>query len=212
MILLLMGPPGSGKGTQAAKLSAFFGIPHVSTGDIFRDELARETPLGLKAKAYMEAGELVPDDVVTGMVKERLAKEDCRNGYILDGFPRTIPQAEELEAILRERNGSIDHVVHLDVSEDVIVKRLTGRLKCSACKRDYNAYFNPPRKEGTCDACGAALESRADDNEETIRNRLAVYEAETKPLLSFYGGKVVHIPGGGTPEETFSLIREAVAP
>lgn len=210
MRIILMGPPGSGKGTQATILADKLSVPHISTGDIFRAELGKGTPLGLKAKSYMEAGELVPDKIVTGMAGKRINKEDCAEGYILDGFPRTIPQAEGLGKILAENGTSIDLVLEITVDKDIITKRLTGRMGCEQCKQDFNRFFNPPHKEGVCDACGARLVSRADDNEETIQNRLKVYQQETAPLIEYYADKIITIDGNGTPDDVLKRVLKKI--
>ncbi|MFH1708747.1 MAG: adenylate kinase [Planctomycetota bacterium] len=209
MYIILVGPPGCGKGTQAKVLAEKLGIPSVSTGDIFRTELANKTPLGLKAKSYMDAGTLVPDEVVTDMVADRLKRPDCAKGCILDGFPRTIPQAEGLNKILAGRGVKIDHVVEIKVVDDIIIKRLTGRMACGTCKRDFNKFFNPPKVEGVCDACKGKLTSRADDNVETIQNRLKVYRNETAPLLAHYRDRLISVKGDGAPGDvTTSIIRK----
>lgn len=211
MIIILMGPPGSGKGTQAVMLAEKLELPHISTGDIFRHELSNNTPLGKKAKSYMNAGELVPDSVVTDMLQARITKDDCARGYILDGFPRTIPQAEQYDAILRDTDSSIDYVFNLAVGEDILIKRLTGRMGCEDCGKDFNRFFSPPEKEGVCDACGGNLVSRSDDNEETVKNRLTVYQKETKPLIDYYGSRVIAIDGSKNPETTLHDIMNVLS-
>jgi len=206
MRMILLGPPGSGKGTQAALLSEKLNIVPISTGDIFRSELKNNTPLGLKAKGYMEAGDLVPDEVVIGMVEGRIKQDDCANGYILDGFPRTVPQADGLEKMLANMDSGIDAIVEIAVEDELVVKRLTGRMGCEDCKKDFNRFFSPSKEEGICDACGGKLISRADDNEKTIRNRLEVYAKDTAPLLDFYKGRVLSFDGSLPIQDTLNAI------
>lgn len=189
MNILLMGLPGAGKGTQAERLVTTFDIPHISTGDMFRSAMQEETELGLKAKSFMDQGLLVPDEVTIGIVRERLGKDDCAKGFLLDGFPRTIPQAEALEAMLKEMNKQIDHVINIDVNRDLLVARLSGRRICKSCGATYHTEFNPPAVEGECDKCGGELYQRKDDNEETVATRLDVNIAQSKPLLTFYDSK-----------------------
>jgi adenylate kinase len=187
--LVLMGLPGAGKGTQADKIVDQYGIPHISTGDMFRAAMKEETELGLKAKSYMDKGELVPDEVTIGIVRERLSKPDCKKGFLLDGFPRTVPQAEALEDILTELNKKIDYVINIDVNHELLMARLTGRRICKNCGATYHLVFNPPAQEGLCDRCGGELYQRADDNEATVKNRLEVNMQHTAPLLNFYEAK-----------------------
>lgn len=189
MNLVLMGLPGAGKGTQAEKIVEKYGVPHISTGDMFRAAMKDETELGLKAKSFMDKGELVPDEVTIGIVKERLAKADCEKGFLLDGFPRTVAQAEALEDILFGLNRKIDYVINVEVDQDILMARLTGRRICKACGATYHLEFNPPAKEDTCDRCGGELYQRADDNAETVQNRLDVNVRQTAPLLAFYSEK-----------------------
>ena len=189
MNLVLMGLPGAGKGTQAEKIVENYNIPHISTGDMFRAAIKEGTELGLKAKSFMDKGELVPDSVTIGIVRERLSKDDCKKGFLLDGFPRTVAQAEALENMLSELERPIDFVINVDVDKDILMERLTGRRICKECGATYHLVFNPPAKEDTCDRCGGELYQRADDNAETVQNRLDVNLAQTKPLLSFYEGK-----------------------
>jgi adenylate kinase len=184
--IILLGPPGAGKGTQARRLSERYGLPIVATGDIFRDQIARETPLGVQAKEFYERGEYVPDDLTTKMVLERLFQPDVREGFILDGYPRTVPQAQSLERALAEKGQSISAVLNFKISDAVAVKRLMARLVCPNCKRSYNTEFKPPRVPGICDVCGHQLVNRADDDEETIMKRLEVYKRETKPLVLYF--------------------------
>ncbi|WP_059174143.1 adenylate kinase [Bacillus sp. FJAT-27445] len=189
MNLVLMGLPGAGKGTQAEKIVEQYGIPHISTGDMFRAAMKEGTELGLKAKAFMDEGALVPDEVTIGIVRERLSKEDCNNGFLLDGFPRTVPQAEALESILDGLNKKIDYVLNIDVDQSILMERLTGRRICKNCGSTYHLVFNPPAVEGVCDRCGGELYQRADDNADTVQNRLDVNMKQSKPLLDFYTEK-----------------------
>lgn len=184
-----MGLPGAGKGTQAEKIVDSYGIPHISTGDMFRAAMKEGTELGLKAKSYMDQGALVPDEVTIGIVRERLSKEDCNEGFLLDGFPRTVPQAEALEAILQDLGKKIDYCINIDVDQDILMERLTGRRICKECGATYHLVFNPPAKENECDRCGGELYQRADDNESTVKNRLEVNIQQSKPLLDFYETK-----------------------
>lgn len=184
-----MGLPGAGKGTQAEKIVQKYGIPHISTGDMFRAAIKGETELGLKAKSFMDKGELVPDEVTIGIVRERLSKDDCEKGFLLDGFPRTVAQADALEDILSDLNKKIDYVINIDVDQSILMERLTGRRICKDCGATYHLVFNPPAKDGVCDRCGGELYQRVDDNEATVQNRLDVNIKQTKPLLDFYETK-----------------------
>ncbi len=184
-----MGLPGAGKGTQAEKIVEKYNIPHISTGDMFRAAIKDGTELGLQAKSFMDKGELVPDEVTIGIVRERLSKEDCNNGFLLDGFPRTVPQAEALEAILTDLDKKIDYVINIEVNSEILLERLTGRRICKECGSTYHLVFNPPSQEGKCDKCGGELYQRADDNEETVGTRLQVNIEQSKPLLDFYQEK-----------------------
>ncbi|MBD8070931.1 adenylate kinase [Bacillus sp. PS06] len=186
MNLVLMGLPGAGKGTQAERIVEDYQIPHISTGDMFRAAMKDETDLGLKAKSFMDKGELVPDEVTIGIVRERLSKDDCEKGFLLDGFPRTVPQAEALEQILADLNRKIDYVINIDVDQDILMERLTGRRICKSCGATFHLVFNPPANPGVCDKCGGELYQRADDNEETVGTRLEVNVKQSQPLLSFY--------------------------
>lgn len=186
MHILLMGPPGAGKGTQAAELVKEFAIPHISTGDMFRAAIKEGTALGREAKGYMDQGKLVPDSVTIGIVRERLAKDDCMKGFILDGFPRTVEQADALDGILKDLGLSLTRVLNINVPAADLIERATGRRICKKCGATYHVKFNPPKKEGVCDACGGELFQRADDTAETMKNRLSVYEASTKPLIDYY--------------------------
>ena len=208
MKLILLGPPGAGKGTQAVRLVEHYKIPQISTGDILRKAVKEGTEMGAMAKGYMDKGALVPDEVVIGIIRDRILEPDCKNGYILDGFPRTIAQAEALDEMLGKMNSHLDHVVNIAVNDEEIVKRLTGRRTCPACGAGYHIQFDPPAKEGVCDKCGGALIQRDDDTEGTIRSRLKVYREQTEPLISFYGtkGLLRTIPGEGGMEEIFNSI------
>jgi len=212
MRIILLGAPGSGKGTQAQKLVEREGIPQVSTGDLLRDAVSRGTELGKKAKVAMDAGELVSDDIVLGMIRERLAKPDAEKGFILDGFPRNLAQAESLDGVLDEIGAPLDAAVLMDVDFEVLLKRLTGRRTCSGCGRVYNVYFFPPETDGVCDGCGGELIQRADDNEETIGQRLKVYESQTAPLVAFYEdrGKLKVVPAEGEIDEVFQRLETAL--
>lgn len=186
MQLLLMGPPGAGKGTQAAELVKKFSIPQISTGDMFRAAVKEGTELGKKAKACMETGALVPDEVTIGIVRERLAKDDCKGGFILDGFPRTVAQAEALTKILDELGMKLTRVLNIHVPAEDLIERAVGRRICKKCGATYHVKFNPPKAENVCDNCGGELFQRADDNEATMKNRLGVYEDSTRPLIDYY--------------------------
>ena len=206
MRIVLLGAPGAGKGTQAKKLIDKYGIPQISTGDILRQNVAEGTPLGKEAKSYMDKGELVPDSVVLGLVEDRLKKDDCKKGYILDGFPRNTAQAEALDKILASLGMSLTGALSVDVPKDDLMKRLTGRRTCKGCGQMYNVYFSPSKNESVCDKCGGALFHRDDDKEETIKRRLDVYDAQTAPLIDYYGKKNIlkSVDGGtGTIDEIF---------
>jgi adenylate kinase len=200
--LVMLGAPGAGKGTQARGIAECFGIPHISTGDILREAVTKATPLGLAAQKEMEAGRLVPDEVVCGLVKERLQQPDARSGFILDGFPRTLGQARYLDRLLQSGGQADVFVLNLRVDPELLVKRLTGRRTCPVCGQIYNVYFNPPRKEGRCDRECAKLIRRSDDNEQTIRERFVAYENETKPLIEYYSRRnLLHdFDADGAPE------------
>lgn len=189
MNILFMGPPGAGKGTQAERITASYGIPHISTGDAFRLAMKQGTPLGLQAKSYVDQGLLVPDEVTNGIVRERLAAPDCASGFLLDGFPRTIAQAHALDGMLAEMGRKIDHVINLKVDRSLLLARLTGRRICKSCGSTYHVLFNPPKQEGVCDKCGGELYQRSDDTEEKVGTRLDEYTTKTAPLLAYYADK-----------------------
>ncbi|STY44540.1 Adenylate kinase [Listeria grayi] len=192
-----MGLPGAGKGTQAEQIVSKYNIPHISTGDMFRAAIKNGTALGLKAKSFMDEGNLVPDEVTNGIVRERLAEPDAKDGFLLDGFPRTVEQAEELEAILSELGTELDAVINIEVEKDVLIKRLTGRWICPTCGRTYHELYNPPKTAGVCDDDGSKLYQREDDKKETVENRLNVNLKQTQPLLDFYTekGKLASVNG-----------------
>ncbi|WP_455675419.1 adenylate kinase [Pradoshia sp.] len=210
MNLVLMGLPGAGKGTQAERIVEEYQIPHISTGDMFRAAMKDETPLGLEAKSYMDKGELVPDEVTIGIVRDRLAKGDCQKGFLLDGFPRTVAQAEALEALLAEMDRQLDYVINIEVDKSILMERLTGRRICKACGATYHLVFNPPAKEGVCDRCGGELYQRADDNEATVKNRLDVNIQQSQPLITFYEGKgyLRNLDGQQPIDKVFADIEE----
>lgn len=212
MNLILFGPPGAGKGTQAKFIVDSYQIPQISTGDMLRAAVKEKTPLGVVAKQIMDVGGLVPDEVVLGIVKERLALSDCDNGFVLDGFPRTIPQADALDGILAGMERTIDHVISLEVDNGEIVKRLSGRRTCGACGRGFHVTYDPPAVADVCDSCGAALSQRDDDREETVMKRLAVYDQQTAPLKSYYEQKCLlrHIEGCGSIGDIQLQIKKAI--
>ncbi|MGL4523458.1 MAG: adenylate kinase [Bacilli bacterium] len=189
MNLLLMGLPGAGKGTQAERMVEKYNIPHISTGDMFRAAIKGGTELGVKAKSFMDQGQLVPDEVTIGIVKERLSKDDCEKGFLLDGFPRTVPQAEALDALLKELGRELNFCINIDVDASILMERLTGRRICKECGATYHLVFNPPQDPTRCDRCGGELYQRSDDNEETVGNRLAVNIEQSAPLIEFYSAK-----------------------
>lgn len=208
MRLILLGAPGAGKGTQAEILSKELNIPTISTGNILRAAMKNGTPVGLKAKSYVEAGKLVPDDVIIGIIEERLAQPDCSNGYILDGVPRTIPQAQAME----EKGVGIDWAVSIEVADQVIVERMSGRRTCKNCSQTFHIVNNPPKQEGICDSCGGELAIRKDDAPETVMTRLQVYHKETEPLKDFYAerGKLKTVENQPSIEATTAAIRETL--
>ena len=188
MNIILLGPPGAGKGTQAKKISEIFSLPHISTGDMLRENISNNTPLGLKAKSYMSRGELVPDELLITIIKDRLSRADCSGGFLLDGYPRTIPQADALQMILTESSRKIDFVLNIEVDDEELIKRLSGRRMC-ACGTSFHIVFNQPEKEGICDTCNGKLYQREDDKADAIRNRLVVYKKQTQPLINYYKNK-----------------------
>lgn len=210
MRLIMLGAPGAGKGTQAARVAEKLQIPHISTGDIFRANLKNGTELGKKAKEYMDAGKLVPDELTCDLVADRLAQADCADGFILDGFPRTIPQAEALDKVLEKLGTTIDYAVNIDVPDEAIVSRMSGRRACVGCGATYHIVFNPPKKEDICDHCGAGLILRDDDRPETVQTRLRVYHEQTQPLIDFYGskGNLVTVDGTQNMDDVFRSILE----
>ncbi|WP_456277067.1 adenylate kinase [Bacillus sp. AK128] len=210
MNLILMGLPGAGKGTQAEQIVEQYNIPHISTGDMFRTAIKEGTELGLKAKSFMDQGQLVPDEVTIGIVRERLGKDDCKKGFLLDGFPRTVAQAEALEDLLNQLERTIDYVIHIHVDQGLLMDRLTGRRICKNCGSTYHLVFNPPAVDGVCDKCGGELYQREDDNAETVGNRLEVNTKQMKPLLDFYEGKgyLRTINGEKEIEDVFADINE----
>ncbi len=212
--LILLGPPGAGKGTQAGRIVEEYGIPHVSTGDILRGAVKNQTQMGLEAKKYMDAGELVPDSVVIGIVKDRLQESDTAKGFLMDGFPRTIPQAEALDAALDGLGRAVTKTVVVLVDEEELVRRLSGRRICRVCQAPFHVVFNPPKKEGVCDKCGGELYQRDDDSEATVRNRLEVYRNQTEPLIDYYdqAGLVTRVDGAQSPEKVYEDIRAALGP
>ena len=211
MDFILLGPPGAGKGTQAKLMIDKWKVPQVSTGDILRAAVREGTALGVEAKGFMDSGGLVPDRVVIGIIAERLKEEDATDGFILDGFPRTIPQAQALQGILDDLGRNIDHVISIEVDDEELVARLTGRRMCKGCGESFHIVFNPSAKEGVCDRCNGELYQRDDDQEETIRQRLAVYSDQTQPLIAYYEkqGKLRRIDGTGSIEAIFSRVLEA---
>lgn len=209
MRLVLLGAPGCGKGTHSAWMTEAYGIPQISTGDILRDAVAAGTDLGRQAKQYMDAGGLVPDGLILNLMRERLAAADAANGFILDGFPRTIPQAEGLEQVLTDRGERLDGVVRIDVAREELVRRLTSRRVCPGCKAVYNLSFRPPQQEGICDHCGGRIIQRPDDSEETVLSRLKVYEEQTAPLIEYYqaAGLLATVDGN----QGFAEAKQAIA-
>jgi len=213
MYLVLLGPPGAGKGTQADLLSRNRDIPHISTGDILRSAVDEETELGEEAREHMERGDLVPDEVVIGITRQRLAADDVADGFVLDGFPRTVRQAESLDSIMQQdMDGSLDVVINLDVPETELIRRMTGRRICPTCGRNYHLVFNAPRSLGECDECGSDLIQREDDKESVVRQRLQVYQKSSKPLIDYYDdlGLLVNVDGRGSVEQVYEAIEDLI--
>ncbi|MBE5871663.1 MAG: adenylate kinase [Lachnospiraceae bacterium] len=208
MKIIMLGAPGAGKGTQAKMIADKYSVPHVSTGDIFRANIKNGTELGMEAKKYMDAGQLVPDELTVKILLDRVAQDDCKNGYVLDGFPRTIPQAEVLDNALNELGDKIDYAINVDVPDENIVKRMGGRRACVSCGATYHIEHVPPKKEGICDRCGSELILRDDDKPETVKNRLNVYHEQTQPLIDFYTNKGILKTVDGTVDmkDVFSAI------
>ena len=206
MKIIMLGAPGAGKGTQAKKIAAKYAIPHISTGDIFRANIKNNTELGQKAKTYMDKGELVPDELVVDLIMDRFKEADCANGYVLDGFPRTIPQAEALDKALSANGESVDYAINVEVPDENIINRMSGRRACVGCGATYHIQFNPTKVEGICDACGEKLILRDDDKPETVKNRLSVYHEQTQPLIDYYTkeGILKSVDGTKDLEEVFA--------
>ena len=208
MKIVMLGAPGAGKGTQAIMISEKYGLPHISTGDIFRANIKNGTELGMRAKAYMDEGRLVPDELTVELLLDRVADEDCRNGYVLDGFPRTIPQADVLTEALAKTGDKVDYAINIDVPDENIVRRMSGRRACPGCGATYHIEHIPPKKEGICDVCGQKLVQRDDDKPETVLKRLGVYHEQTQPLIDYYekAGVLRNVDGTRSLEEVFSDI------
>lgn len=210
MRLLIMGAPGAGKGTQAALIKEAYNIKHISTGDMFRKAISEKTPTGIEAKSYIDQGKLVPDSVTNKLVRERLSEKDCENGFLLDGYPRNLAQAEELDKILKDLGIKLDAVINVSVDDNFLIERITGRRTCTKCGASYHVSFNKPKVEGICDECGSTLIQRPDDSEETIKNRLSVYYEKTKPVLDYYEAQniVKNVDGIGEINEIFEKIKK----
>lgn len=213
MILILFGPPGAGKGTQSVEITNQYGIPGISTGDLLRAEVEAKSDLGKEARAFMDRGELVPDSLIIAMIRKRIAAPDCSRGFILDGFPRNVAQAESLDSLLGDVRRVLDAVISIEVDKEALIKRLSNRVSCSQCKEGFNLASKPPQKEGVCDRCGGKLIQRSDDKPETIRNRLTVYENQTAPVIEFYRkkGKLIPVDGNGEPARVTSQIGQLLA-
>ncbi|MCC0705174.1 adenylate kinase [Clostridioides sp. ES-S-0049-02] len=212
MRIILLGPPGAGKGTQAARIVEKYNIPHISTGDIFRKNIKEGTELGKKAKEYMDQGLLVPDELTVGLVTDRISREDCKNGFMLDGFPRNVAQGEHLDVFLKNAGIVLDKVVNIEVDKSILVSRAVGRRICKSCGATYHVEFNPPKVKGVCDVCQGELYQRADDNEETVSKRIQVYLDETKPLVDYYSkqGIIADIKGDQAIDKVFEDIVAAL--
>ena len=213
MRLIIFGPPGSGKGTHSERMSEVYGICHISTGDLLREHVKKGTELGRMVSKFLERGEYVPDELVNDIVKEKLKTDECKDGFVLDGYPRTLAQAEALSLILKELGTELDLAIYLDTSEEEVVKRLSARRVCPRCNAIYNIHTNPPKKDELCDLCNEALSTREDDRPEVIRNRLKVYKKQTEPILDRYAkeGKLVRVDGNGSIEEVFRRIQEVLS-
>ncbi|MCH5255345.1 MAG: adenylate kinase [Lachnospiraceae bacterium] len=213
MKIVMLGAPGAGKGTQAQMIADQYKIPHISTGDIFRENVKNGTALGMEAKKYMDQGALVPDELTVRILLDRVARDDCKNGYVLDGFPRTIPQAEVLDKALREIGDKIDYAINVDVPDENIIRRMSGRRACLTCGATFHIEHIPPKQEGICDKCGKELVQREDDKAETVKNRLEVYHKQTQPLIDFYTGQNVLQTVDGTVDmkDVFAAINEILA-
>lgn len=213
MKIILLGPPGAGKGTQAANIVETYGVPHISTGDIFRKNIKEGTELGKKAQEYINQGKLVPDELTCGLVASRLSEDDCKDGFMLDGFPRNIFQAEYLNKYLTENNVALDKVINIEVDSELLIERACGRRICKNCGATYHIKFNPSKKDGICDVCQSALTQRPDDNEETVSQRIQVYLSETKPLVDYYTEKnvIANINGNQDINKVFEDIKAALA-
>lgn len=210
MKIIMLGAPGAGKGTQAKRIASEYGIPHISTGDIFRANIKDQTELGMEAKSYMDKGLLVPDELTVKILLDRVAKDDCKNGYVLDGYPRTIPQAEVLDKAVKELGEAIDFAINVDVPDENIIRRMSGRRSCPGCGAIFHIEHMPPKKEGICDTCGKELVIRDDDKPETVQNRLKVYHEQTQPLIEYYSkqGIVKEVDGTKDPEAVFNAIKD----
>ena len=210
MKIIMLGAPGAGKGTQAKKIAEKYTIPHISTGDMFRKAISEKTPTGIEAKSYIDQGKLVPDSVTNKLVRERLSEKDCENGFLLDGYPRNLAQAEELDKILKDLGIKLDAVINVSVDDNFLIERITGRRTCTKCGASYHVSFNKPKVEGICDECGSTLIQRPDDSEETIKNRLSVYYEKTKPVLDYYEAQniVKNVDGIGEINEIFEKIKK----
>ena len=208
MKIIMLGAPGAGKGTQAKKIAEKYSIPHISTGDIFRANIKNNTELGQKAKTYMDKGELVPDELVVDLIMDRFKEADCANGYVLDGFPRTIPQAEALDKALADNNEAVDFAINVEVPDENIINRMSGRRACVGCGATYHIQFNAPKVEGVCDTCGEKLILRDDDKPETVKNRLSVYHEQTQPLIDYYSkkGVLAEVDGTQAMDDVFNAI------
>lgn len=208
MKIIMLGAPGAGKGTQAKKIAEKYSIPHISTGDIFRANIKNNTELGQKAKTYMDKGELVPDELVVDLIMDRFKEADCANGYVLDGFPRTIPQAETLDKALAANNEAVDFAINVEVPDENIINRMSGRRACVGCGATYHIQYNAPKVEGVCDTCGEKLILRDDDKPETVKNRLSVYHEQTQPLIDYYSkkGVLAEVDGTQAMDDVFNAI------